>query len=74
MKALPSSSDSDALLAGCVAPEEHLELQPRQILNLLAELRETSDEELELIEMRYQQMRAIEGLEDLFAEGQLDGM
>jgi hypothetical protein len=74
MKALPSSTDSDTLPAGFVAPKACLELQPRQIFDLLAERRETSDEELELIEMRYQQMLAIEDLEDLFAEGQLDCM
>ena len=74
MKALPSSTDSDTFPAGFVAPEACLELQPRQIFDLLAERRETSDEELELIEMRYQQRLAIENLEDLFAEGQLDCM
>jgi hypothetical protein len=74
MKALPSSTDSEAFPAAFVAPEACLELQPREIFNLLAERRETSDEELELIEMRYQQMLAIENLEDLFAEGQLDCM
>jgi hypothetical protein len=74
MKALPSSTDSDIFPAGFVAPKAPLELQPRQIFDLLAERRETSDEELELIEMRYQQTLAIENLEDLFAEGQLDGM
>ena len=31
-----------------------------------------TDEEIELIEMRYQQALAILNLEDLFAEGQLD--
>ena len=74
MKAQPSSTDSDIFPAGFVAPKAPLELQPRQIFNLLAERRETSDEELELIEMRYQQMLAIENLEELFAEGQLDCM
>jgi hypothetical protein len=74
MKALPSSTDSDIFPTGFVAPKAPLELQPRQIFDLLAERRETSDEELELIEMRYQQMLAIENLEDLFAEGQLDRM
>jgi hypothetical protein len=36
--------------------------------------RETTDEELELIEMRYRQALALMSLEDLFAEGQLDCM
>src|ERR1700731_3183517 len=34
--------------------------------------REITDEELELIEMRYRQALALTNLEDLFAEGQLD--
>ena len=74
MKALRSSKDSGTFPAGSAAPKARLELQPQQIFNLLAERRETTDEELELIEMRYQQMLAIENLEDLFAEGQLDCM
>jgi hypothetical protein len=36
--------------------------------------RETTAEELELIEMRYRQALALISLEDLFAEGQLDCM
>jgi hypothetical protein len=59
---------------GFVAPKARLELQPQQIFKLSADRRETTDEELELIEMRYQQMLAIENLEDLFAEGRLDCM
>ena len=74
MKALPPSADSGTFPAGFGAPKAHLELQPQQIFNLLAERREITDEELELIEMRYQQLLAIENLEDLFAEGQLDCM
>ena len=34
--------------------------------------RETTDDELELIEMRYRQALALRNIEDLFAEGQLD--
>ncbi len=74
MTALPSSTDSDIFPAGFAEPKAPLELQPRQVFDLLAERCETSDEELELIEMRYQQMLAIENLQDLFAEGQLDCM
>jgi hypothetical protein len=56
--------------------QDRRELQPQEISTLLAltELREFTDEGLELIEMRYQQMLALMNLEDLFAEGQLDGM
>jgi hypothetical protein len=38
----------------------------------LRERRGATDEEFELIEMRYQQALALMNLEDLFAEGQLD--
>ena len=56
--------------------QDHRELQPRHISVPLAltEPREFVDEELELIEMRYQQAVALMNLQDLFAEGQLDGM
>jgi hypothetical protein len=40
----------------------------------LTEPRELVDEGLELIEMRYQQALALMNLQDLFAEGQLDGL
>ena len=51
-------------------------LQPREISSLLTltKSRGGTDEEIELIEMRYQQALALMNLEDLFAEGQLDGM
>jgi hypothetical protein len=42
--------------------------------DLLRERRGATDEEFELIEMRYQQALALMNLEDLFAEGQLDCM
>jgi hypothetical protein len=38
------------------------------------ECHETTDEEFELVEMRYQQAMALLNLQDLFAEGQLDCM
>jgi hypothetical protein len=72
MQALPSSTDSGTFPGGSVAAKASLEVQAHQIFNLLAERRETTDEELELIEMRYQQMLALKNLEDLFAEGQFD--
>jgi hypothetical protein len=55
--------------------QDHRELQPRHISvpRALTEPREFVDEELELIEMRYQQALALMNLQDLFAEGQLDG-
>ena len=55
-----------------VAAKAHLELRPQQIFDLLAKRRDTTDEELELIEMRYQQALALMNLQALFAEGYLD--
>jgi hypothetical protein len=40
----------------------------------LTEIREVTDDDLQLIEMRYQQMLALMNLETLFAEGQLNCM
>jgi len=40
----------------------------------LTEIRETTEDELQLIEIRYQQFVALMNLEPLFAEGQLDCM
>jgi hypothetical protein len=40
----------------------------------LTKRRETTDEELELIEMRYQQALALMNLEGLFADGELNCM
>jgi hypothetical protein len=56
--------------------QEHRQLQPQEISTLLTltERRGVTDEEIELIEMRYQQALALRNLEDLFAEGQLDCM
>ena len=54
---------------------------PRQPLSalisaslLVTEVREVTDDDVELIEMRYQQMLALKNLETLFAEGLLDCM
>jgi hypothetical protein len=74
MEALPTSTDSGTLAARSAATKARLDHQPQQIFNLLARGRETTDEELELIERRYQQMLALKNLEDLFAEGHLDCM
>jgi len=41
---------------------------------VLTEFREITDEALQLIEMRYQNMLALMDLELLFADGQLDCM
>jgi hypothetical protein len=59
MKAFPSSKDSGNSLTGLAAAKARLELQPQQIFDLLAERRDPTDEELELIEMRYHQALAL---------------
>lgn len=56
--------------------QKRWELQPQEISALLklTDLCGVTDEELELIDMRYQQALALMNLETLFAEGQLDCM
>jgi hypothetical protein len=49
-----------------------LELSSQEIFIVSTARLEISDEELELIEMRYQQWLALMNLEDLFVEGRLD--
>jgi hypothetical protein len=58
MEALPSSTDSRISLAGFVAAKGHLKLRPQQIFGLLAERRDTTDEELELIDKSGQDCHA----------------
>jgi len=43
-----------------------------EISTVMTKCRETTDEELEFIEMRYQQALALVNLEALFAEGLLN--
>jgi hypothetical protein len=76
METLPSYTEADVLPAWSESAQGYRELQSRQISTLLTltESRGGADEEIELIEMRYQQALALMNLEDLFAEGQLDCM
>jgi hypothetical protein len=76
METLPAWIETHAKHGGSGSAQDRRELQPQEIFTLLTltEPREFTDEGLELIEMRYQQMLALMNLEDLFAEGQLDGM
>jgi hypothetical protein len=57
-----------------VSAQERRELQRPRFSTLLTwtERCAVTDEELELIDMRYRQALALTNLEDLFAEGQLD--
>ena len=76
METLPLDPESRALPAWPVSSQERCKVQP-QLMSAsltLTEIREATDIDVELIEMRYQQMLALMNLEDLFAEGQLDCM
>jgi len=74
MVTLPLYTEPHALPAWSASTQECPELLPQEISTLLTltARRETTNEEFELIEMRYQQALALMNLEDLFAEGQLD--
>jgi len=76
METLPLYTEARALPAWSVSAQGRRELQPQEIATLLTltKRRGVSDEEIELIEMRYQQALALKNLEELFAEGQLDCM
>jgi len=74
MEALPSGTEGRPLPAWSISSHERRPFQPPENSTLLplTELLEVSDDDLELIEMRYRQMLALMNLEALFAEGQLD--
>jgi hypothetical protein len=63
-----------ALPAWSLSAQKRRKLPPYVVSTLLRSTERCgiSDEESELIEMRYQQALALLNLEDLFAEGQLD--
>ncbi len=72
----PLYTEARPLPAWSVLAQDHPELLPQEISTLLTltARRGVTDEEIELIEMRYQQAVALKNLEALFAEGQLDCM
>jgi hypothetical protein len=72
METLSSCTGAHALPPLSVSAQEHREPQSREISNLFTGRGGTSDEDLELIEMRYQQLLALMDLEELFANGRLD--
>ena len=76
METLPSDPESRASPGWFVSSQERRKLQPLLISASLTlkELPEVTDIDVELIEMRYQQMLALMNLEPLFADGQLDCM
>jgi hypothetical protein len=74
MTTLPLYAQARTFPAASVFAHEHRELQPREISTLLTERLEITSEELEIIEMRYQQALALVNLQYLFAEGLLGCM
>jgi hypothetical protein len=72
METLPLYKEARPLPARSASTHARLKIKTLEICTLMTERRETSDEELELIEMRYQQALALMNLEGLFAEGQLN--
>ena len=76
METLPLDPGSRAPRAWAVSSQERRQIQPQLISAslTLTEIRETTDDELQFIEIRYQQFVALMNLEPLFAEGLLDGM
>jgi hypothetical protein len=74
MDTRPLYTEAHALPARCVSTQAHLEINALEISTVMTKRHEATDEELELIEMRYQQALALMNLEDLFAKGQLNCM
>jgi hypothetical protein len=74
METLPLHTEASALPARSQSTQARLEIKSMDISTQLTKRRETNDEELELIEMRYQQALALMSLEGLFADGQLNCM
>jgi hypothetical protein len=72
MEALSSCIEARTLPVLSALVQSHREPQSRDISYLVTGCSGTIDEELELIEMRYQHMLALMDLEELFANGRLD--
>ena len=71
METHPLYTKAHALPGRSVSTQSRLEIKSMEISTVMTKRRETTEEELELIEMRYQQALALMNLEDLFADGQL---
>jgi len=72
METLRSFKKARASPARSVSTRTRLKVKSMEISAVRRKRRETIDEELELIEMRYQQALALTNLEDLFAAGLFD--
>jgi hypothetical protein len=71
METLPLHTEARAR---SVSTQARLGIKSMDISAAMTKRRETTDEELELIEIRYQQALALMNLEKLFADGQLNCM
>ena len=74
MTTLPLYAEARKWPIASVLADEHWELQLQENSTLLRKRFEITDEEFEIIQMRYQQALALVNLEYLFAEGLLDCM
>lgn len=76
METLPADPDPPALPAWAISRQERRTIPPQLISAslTLTETHQTTDDELQFIEIRYQQFVALMNLEPLFAEGHLDSM
>jgi hypothetical protein len=72
MEARSSCIEARTLSVLSALVQTHREPPSREISYLVTGCGGTIDEDLELIEMRYQQMLALMDLEELFANGHLD--
>ena len=71
MEMLPSYK-AHALRARSVSAQARLEIRSMEISTVMTKRGQATDEELELIEMRYQQALAVLNLEGIFSEGLLN--
>ena len=74
METRPVHTEAHGLPARSVSTQARLEIKSMDISTVMTKHRATTDEELELIEIRYQQALALMNLEKLFADGQLNCM
>ena len=72
METLPLYKEAHDLPIRSVSTQAHLEIKSMEISTVMTKRRETTEEELEIIEMRYQQALALSNLECIFAEGLLN--
>jgi hypothetical protein len=72
METLPLSQEARASSAQPASTQVRLEIKSVEISTGMTTRRDGTDEELELIEMRYRHALTLTKLEDVFAEGHFD--